>query len=171
MHERRVLNDIDVDERDYLRRFALTMDIIDTTYNTLLSERLWKDGSIQGKSSYHVFRNLTRVAESGWASTGRHWEELFGSNPDKPQCCEPCYVSEDRKSQGKVNYPFDILGIFFVVNNIALDHPIFKNLLKLSLIHDDGFGSSRASDSYTESGWSTKGANPPVKNTSLRPTW
>ena len=45
--------------------------------------------------------------------------------------------SEDRRSQGKVNYPFDILGIFFVVDSIAFDHPTLDNLLKSSLIHGD----------------------------------
>ena len=43
--------------------------------------------------------------------------------------------SEDGRSQGKDNYPFDILGIFFVVGNIAFDHPILDSLLKSTLIH------------------------------------
>ena len=68
-------------------RSALTMNIIDTTYNALLS--VGRKGRSKEKSSYHVFLNLTRVAGSGWASNDHHWEELFGSNPDKPQCCEP----------------------------------------------------------------------------------
>lgn len=46
--------------------------------------------------------------------------------------------SEDRRPQGKINYPFDILGIFFVVDNVAFDHPTLDNMLISSLIHGDG---------------------------------
>ena len=39
--------------------------------------------------------------------------------------------------QRKINYPFDIIGILFVVDKIALDHPTLANVLKSSLIHGD----------------------------------
>ena len=32
-----------------VRIFALTMNIIDTTYSALLSERTWEDGSVRGE--------------------------------------------------------------------------------------------------------------------------
>lgn len=46
MHERRVLDDMDIDGRNWVKNFTLTMNIIDTTYNAMLSERYCKDGTI-----------------------------------------------------------------------------------------------------------------------------
>ena len=100
MHERRVLDDMDIlVEGTGVRRFTLTMNAIDMTYNALLSER--RDDRSREKSSYQIVRNLTRAAASGWASNCRHWEELFDSNPDKPQCCEPYYVQKIEDHKGR----------------------------------------------------------------------
>ena len=99
---------------------------------------LGRTGRSKKKFSYHVLRKLSRVAASAWASNFRHWEELLDSNPDKPQWCEPSYFQKIGDCKKKVNYPFDILGILFVVGNIAFDHLALDNLLKSSSIHGDG---------------------------------